>query len=106
MSKIVMFSISHYVQAALKRACYEVDENDVILAYVPSASGFFSQGESFEEARENLRDAIEGNVVLALQLGLPIPPMQDVVIEVQDAPAYAAHAALSAGKRLFEVSHF
>ena len=89
MSKIVMFSISHYVQAALKHARYEVDENDVIVAYVPSASGFFSQGENFEEARENLRDAIEGNVVLALQLGLPVPPMDEVVIEVQDAPAYA-----------------
>ena len=90
MSKIRMFSISHYAQAALKHARYEVDENDVIVAYVPGASGFFSQGESFEEARENLRDAIEGNVVLALQLGLPVPPMDDVVIEVHDAPAYAA----------------
>ena len=90
MSQIVMFSISHYVQAALKVAQYEVDENGVIIARVPGASGFFSQGDSFEAARENLRDAIEGNVVLALQLGLPIPPMAEVEIEVQDAPAYAA----------------
>ncbi|RLT44640.1 MAG: type II toxin-antitoxin system HicB family antitoxin [Chloroflexi bacterium] len=90
MSTIVMFSILDYVQAALKRARYEVDENDVVVAHVPNASGFFSQGESFEEARDNLRDAIEGNVILALQLGLPIPPMEDIVIEVQDAPAYAA----------------
>lgn len=89
MSQIMMFSISHYVQAALKRARYEVDENDMIVASVPNASGFFSQGENFEEARENLRDAIEGNVVLALQLGLSIPSMEEVVIEVQDAPAYA-----------------
>ena len=90
MSTIMMFSISDYVQAALKRAHYEVDENDVVVAHVPNASGFFSQGESFEEARDNLRDAIEGNVILALQLGLPIPPIEDIVIEVQDAPAYAA----------------
>lgn len=89
MSTIMMFSISDYVQAALKRARYEVDENDVVVAHVPNVSGFFSQGESFEEARDNLRDAIEGNVILALQLGLPIPPIEDVVIEVQDAPAYA-----------------
>ena len=90
MSKIMMFSISHYVQAALQHARYDVDEDGMIIAHVPNASGFFSQGESFEEAREALRDAIEGNVVLALQLGFPIPPMEDVVIEVQDAPAYAA----------------
>ena len=37
-----------------------------------------------------MRDAIEGNVVLALQLGLPIAPMAEVEIEVHDAPAYAA----------------
>ena len=90
MSKIKMFSIAHYVQAALKQAHYEVDENQVVIASVPGASGFFSQGDTFEEARENLRDAIEGNIVLALQLGLPIPPMTDVVIEVQDAPAHPA----------------
>jgi predicted RNase H-like HicB family nuclease len=89
MTKIKMFSMAQYVQAALKQARYEADENEMILASVPGASGFFSQGESFEEARDNLRDAIEGNVVLALQLGLPIPPMDDVVIEVQDAPALA-----------------
>jgi len=90
MSQVVMFSISQYVQAALKHARYEVDEDNVVIAHVPGASGFFSQGDTFEAARENLRDAIEGNVVLALQLGLPIPPMEEVVIEVQDAPAYAA----------------
>lgn len=90
MSKIKMFSIAHYVQAALKQAHYEIDENQVVIACVPGASGFFSQGDTFEEARENLRDAIEGNIVLALQLGLPIPPMTDVVIEVQDAPAHPA----------------
>ena len=90
MTKIKMFSMAQYVQAALKQARYEADENEMILASVPGASGFFSQGESFEEARDNLRDAIEGNVVLALQLGLPIPPMDDVVIEVQDAPTLAA----------------
>ena len=83
MSKIRMFSISHYVQAALKHARYEVDENDVILAYVPSASGFFSQGESFEEARENLRDTVWSHpdlhdvVVLSGQDGDDAKPYQE-----------------------------
>jgi len=90
MSKVKILSISEYVQAALKLAHYEADENGVIIARVPGTGGFFSQGANFEEARENLRDAIEGNVVLALQLGFPIPPLGDVVIEEQDVPAYAA----------------
>ena len=70
--RVRIISISRYVQAALEQAEYEQDENGVVIARVPGASGFFSQGETFEEARDNLRDAIEGNLTLALQLGLSV----------------------------------
>jgi predicted RNase H-like HicB family nuclease len=89
MPRVRVLSISRYVQAALERAEYKSDENGVIIACVPGAAGFFSQGDSFEEARENLRDAIEGNLTLALQLGLPIPAFEGVPVEEQDVPAYA-----------------
>jgi len=52
-------SISRHVQAALEQARYQRDENGVIVAHVPGASGFFSQGETLEEARYNLRSAGE-----------------------------------------------
>ncbi|MCL4504812.1 MAG: hypothetical protein M1434_04460 [Chloroflexi bacterium] len=52
MSKVKILSISHYVQSALKLAHYAADENGVIIAFVPGASGFFSQGINFEEARD------------------------------------------------------
>lgn len=81
------FSLLHYLDAALALAEYERDEGGVIVASVPSAPGFFSQGESFEEARANLRDAIEGNVLLALQLRLPISPLPGVPIAEQEYPA-------------------
>ena len=71
--KVKVFSISRYLDAALKLAEYTRDENGVIIAEVPGISGFFSQGGSFEEARENLRDAIEGNMLLSLQLRWDIP---------------------------------
>ena len=60
MKKVRFFSISRYVEAALTQAEYERDENDVVIATVPEASGFFAQGDNFEEARLNLRDVIEG----------------------------------------------
>ncbi len=89
--KAKSFSISAYVEQALKLAEYEKDENGVVVASVPNASGFFSQGENFEEARVNLRDAIEGNLVVALQLGFEIPPIAGVDIkEVDYAEADAA----------------
>jgi len=79
--KVRVLSLSRYVEEALKKAEYYKDENGVIIAKVPNASGFFAQGDSFEEARENLRDVIEGNVILALQLGLEIPHMEGFEIK-------------------------
>ena len=89
--KAKSFSVSAYVEQALRLAEYEKDENGLIVASVPNISGYFSQGENFEEARESLRDAIEGNIVVALQLGFDIPDIAGVDIkEVDYAQADAA----------------
>lgn len=73
-----VLSISDYTEKALRRAEYCRDENGVVVGSVPGAQGFFAQGKNFEEARANLREVIEGNLVLALQLGLPIPVIEGV----------------------------
>jgi predicted RNase H-like HicB family nuclease len=79
----LIFSITEYADKALKKAEYYRDENGVIIAKAPEAPGFFAQGDDFEEARTNLREVIEGNVVLALQLGLPIPEIKGVKMTEQ-----------------------
>jgi predicted RNase H-like HicB family nuclease len=79
----LIFSMTEYADKALKKAEYYRDENGVIIAKVPEAPGFFAQGDDFEEARTNLREVIEGNVVLALQLGLPIPEIKGVKMTEQ-----------------------
>jgi predicted RNase H-like HicB family nuclease len=79
--KAKIFSLARYVEEALKQAEYSRDEHGVVVATVPQASGFFAQGDSFEEARANLCEVIEGNVLLALQLGFHIPPLQGIAIE-------------------------
>ena len=70
--ELTTFCMKEYLKAALAQVEYEKDE-DMIVASVPNASGFYSQGESYEEARTNLLDAIEGNVQIALQMGWDIP---------------------------------
>lgn len=90
MSRVRIFSLLQYTETALKQAEYHRDENDVVIAVVPGASGFFAQGDTFEEARENLRDVVEGNVILALQIGLPIPSLPGVTIEERDVEAVAS----------------
>jgi len=73
--------ILQYIEKALEKAEYYRDENKVVIAKVPGVEGFFTQGDNFEEARNNLRDVIEGNIVVALQLGLPIPKIGGLTIE-------------------------
>src|SRR5437870_477526 len=71
---------AHDEQVNDKAAEYAIDDDGLVVAKVPGATGFFTQGDTVEEARQNLRDAIEGNVLLALQLGLSIPPIPGIAI--------------------------
>ncbi len=89
-NQVRYFSLFRYVDAALRQAEYHRDENGVVIAEVPNAPGFYAQGDSFEDARDNLRDVIEGNVLLALQLGFDIPMIAGVTIKVQDAETLSA----------------
>ncbi len=77
------FSLADYLKAALACAEYEKDEDGMIVASVPNCAGFYSQGESYEEARTNLLDAIEGNVMIALQMGWEIPSIPGVEIRTE-----------------------
>ena len=60
LSRVKVFSLSSYLEAALKLAEYDRHEDGVVIATVPSASGFSAQGETHEETRANLEDVIEG----------------------------------------------
>ena len=88
--ELTTFSMSDYLKAAIARAEYERDEDGLIVASVPGAVGFYSQGGSYEEARTNLLDAIEGNVLIALQTGWDIPRFPGVEIKTEVAEPESA----------------
>jgi predicted RNase H-like HicB family nuclease len=74
MPKERLVTLREYVQEALKNAVYEKDtEVDAVAAWIPDLPGCFAQGRNFEEAREDLIDAIELWVMLALMDGDEIP---------------------------------
>lgn len=63
-----------YVTTILKNAVYEKGESsNVIIAEAPDLPGCFTQGRNFEEARENLIDAIELWVTVGLKKGEEMP---------------------------------
>lgn len=88
-SRVKVFSLSSYIEASLKHAEYEQDENGLVVATVPGASGFYAQGETYEDARTNLQEVIEGNVLLALQLGWDVPSIPGVDIQERDVETHS-----------------
>jgi len=74
MPKERLVTLREYVQEALRNAIYEKGEVlDVVIAEAPDLPGCFAQGRDFEEAREDLIDAIELWVTSALMDGSEVP---------------------------------
>jgi antitoxin HicB len=55
----------------------EEDEDGAFIATCPSLPGCVSEGKSREQARANIRDAIEGYVASLKKHGEAIPPSID-----------------------------
>lgn len=51
----------------------------------PAIPGCVSQGETIEEALENIRDAIEGCLAVLAEKGEPIPPPVDALLATVEA---------------------
>ncbi|MBS4028739.1 MAG: type II toxin-antitoxin system HicB family antitoxin [Ignavibacteriales bacterium] len=69
-------SLGEYVHQALLSATYENDisaKQTCVVGEVPLLQGCYTQGENFEEARENLREAIELWITIALQQNETLP---------------------------------
>src|SRR5438876_12444976 len=67
-------SLADYLAEILKNAAYEKGEKlDVIVAEAPDLPGCLTQGATFEEARENLVDAIEFWLLSGLRSGQDPP---------------------------------
>jgi len=76
-----------YIHAALSQATYEMIEDDEpFYGEVPQLRGVWAIGKTLEECRENLKGVIEGWIALRLRLGLDIPPINGLTI---DMPASA-----------------
>jgi len=48
-----------YIEYLLSKAIYEKDDNGYIIVRIPDKEWYYTQWESFEEARENMIDLIE-----------------------------------------------
>jgi predicted RNase H-like HicB family nuclease len=79
-------TLREYVTEALKNAVYEKGEVlDVVVAEAPDLPGCLTQGDSIEEARENLIDAIEVWIMAGLQSGEQMPVINNCRLAITTA---------------------
>ena len=62
-----------YIHAALRRARYEILEEQTFYGEIPGFQGVFAHADTLEDCREQLREVLEGWIVLGLRLGHPMP---------------------------------
>src|SRR5205807_6037155 len=86
-------SLADYISEILKNAVYEKGEQlDVIVAEAPDLPGCLTQGVTFEEARENLVDAIEVWLLSGLRDGEDPPVVNGCRLAITVAPRRSARA--------------
>ncbi len=74
--------IIEYIEAALSHAKYEIiKDEEPYYGEVPGLKGVWATGKTLEQCRENLREVIEGWIVVRLRKNLPIPPIGGRTIE-------------------------
>ena len=78
-----------YIDEALRRAHYEIiDDKEPYYGEIQELRGVWTTGETLEKCRENLKDVIEGWILLSLKKGLPIPKLGECgIIEIKEAVA-------------------
>ncbi|MGC8639776.1 MAG: type II toxin-antitoxin system HicB family antitoxin [Isosphaeraceae bacterium] len=85
--------LADYITEVLKNAVYEKGEQlNVIVAEAPDLPGCMTQGNTFEEARENLVDAIEVWLMAGLRSGEDPPVVNGCRLAITAAPRGPGHA--------------
>jgi len=71
-----------YIEEALKRARYEIiNDEEPYYGEVPELRGVWAAGKTFEECRKNLKEVIEGWLIVSIKKGLPIPELGDLLVK-------------------------
>jgi len=79
--------ITEYIDEALRRAQYEkIDDEEPYYGEIYELKGVWATGKTLEECRNNLKEVVEGWILVSIKKGLPIPKLGDFEIkEVQEA---------------------
>ncbi len=81
--------LTEYIEEALKRARYEIiKDKEPYYGEIEELKGVWATGKTLEECRSNLKEVVEGWILVSIKKGLPIPRLGDIEIkEIEEAVA-------------------
>ncbi|TBV81132.1 MAG: type II toxin-antitoxin system HicB family antitoxin [Desulfobulbaceae bacterium] len=81
--------LTEYVEEALRRAKYElIEDEEPYYGEIRELKGIWASGKTLEECRDNLKDVVEGWILLSVKRGLNIPVLGDFAVnEVEEIAA-------------------
>jgi predicted RNase H-like HicB family nuclease len=79
--------LTEYIQAALRRARYEILEDKTFYGEIPGFQGVYANADMLEACREQLREVLEEWLVLGLRLGHPLPVVDGMSLAIEQEAA-------------------
>jgi predicted RNase H-like HicB family nuclease len=75
--------LTEYVRAAMRRAHYEILEDDgSFYGKIPAFGGVWATADTLEDCREELAEVLEGWIVLSLSRNLLLPTVDGISLEI------------------------
>ena len=80
--------LASYLDEAMERAVYEIIEDEGIYwGEIPELQGVWARATTLEGCRRELREALSDWIALRLRLGLAIPVIADIDLNLIAEPA-------------------
>ena len=75
--------LTEYVQAALKKAKYEIlQDDDSYYGEIPGFKGVYANAATLEECRNELREVLEDWILLSISRHLPLPIVDGIELKM------------------------
>jgi len=75
--------LTNYIQAAIRRATYEILSDGTYYGEIPGFQGVYANAPTLEACRETLQEVLEGWIVLGLRLGHTLPVGDGIALTIE-----------------------
>ena len=76
--------LTDYIQRAMRHAHYEIMENGRFFGSIPACRGAWGEGDTLEECRDELAEALESWIIAGLRHGDTLPVIDGVDLNVNE----------------------